>query len=429
MRRIFAVAVVAASVARAEAVPPTLQDLADQNQALKAQVEAQQKRIEQLEARLEALERPNAAPAKPAATPASAEVEPTRPETSALSAAAGEAAALRVSGEAGFAYFQTGRDGTYPKGEFRVDEARIYLDAPVSGSVYFHGEIDPATREASNGNLSVGGLYAEVEDLPLGLNVRAGRIDIPFGEEYERRTVMDNPLVAHSLSDLWGFDEGVEVFGSSNAFSYVASLLDGDLNSVNRAHSSLSGTVRVGYDPNSTWGIGASAMRTGWLNGAQSELSALWFANGFFVALPKATSFDADLAEFDVHAAWGKSQLRAAVGVAAYQDNGPAANRRHFTYGYIEDVQPLIDSLSASLRWSAIAVPHGYPLVGQGASGPYLFGNILTTQLERLSFGFDYQFADPVLLKVDYSPEWGKTTNAGKRDNEQFFSTELGVKF
>ena len=42
-------------------------------------------------------------------------------------------------------------------------------------------------------------------------------MNLPFGEEYQVRNAIDNPLVTHSLSDVWGIDEGVQVYGTLGA--------------------------------------------------------------------------------------------------------------------------------------------------------------------------------------------------------------------
>ena len=61
------------------------------------------------------------------------------------------------------------------------------------------------------------------------LNVRAGRIDVPFGEEYLMRDAIDNPLISHSLPDIWGVDEGIELYGAAGKFSYVVAVQNGGI--------------------------------------------------------------------------------------------------------------------------------------------------------------------------------------------------------
>lgn len=35
---------------------------------------------------------------------------------------------------------------------------------------------------------------------------------------------MENPLISHSLSDLWGIDPGVELYGTVGDFNYVVAV-------------------------------------------------------------------------------------------------------------------------------------------------------------------------------------------------------------
>ena len=107
-----------------------------------------------------------------------------------------------------------------PNSTFRIDEARLFVEAPVWDDIYFYTELDLATRESTSLMLNVGELYLDFEnvsklwDRERLLNFRAGRFYIPFGEEYTRRFAIDNPLISHSVSDIWGSDDGVEIYGN-----------------------------------------------------------------------------------------------------------------------------------------------------------------------------------------------------------------------
>ncbi len=133
---------------------------------------------------------------------------------------------VALSGEGGVGFFRTGSQGANPYSDFRVDEAKLFVEAPLWESVYFYSELDVVTREANDEFFHLGELYVDFErvlrrwDWDHALNVRAGRINIPFGEEYQSRRVIDNPLVSHSLSDVWGVDEGVEAYGALGNFQF-----------------------------------------------------------------------------------------------------------------------------------------------------------------------------------------------------------------
>ncbi len=401
---------------------PTLSDILDQNRRLEEQIAKQQKVIESLQERVSGLEA-GKSPSSPGA------MENEEP--------AGATPTVRISAEAGFAYFQSGSDGVYSGGFFRVDEARLYLDASVWKDVYFHSELDLVTREANDNDPHFGELYATVDNLSGHwdqdnlVNLRIGRFNIPFGEEYQTRTAIANPLISHSLSDIWGFDSGIEAYGSEGKFDYAAAVLDGGVNILKSGNTGKSFAGRIGYG-SGPWRVSGSAMSTGHLNPNVDELSAVWMGNGFFrsiSATPGNSHFWADLAEVDASASWSRGHLKAAAGRAWYDDDVAPGDSRRLDYFYLEGVQFLVKDLFAAVRFSRISAPNGYFLTGQGSMADYLFGNTLTTELDRLSLGLGYEFAPPVILKVEYSPEWGRTTTGESRDNANLFSTELAVKF
>lgn len=416
----------------ADAIDPAeIRQLIEQNRRLQAEVASQQRTIEDLRSRVNAIEQ--------ASTNNQRELQNLEDQAAPVPAsepppvADSPGQAVRISAETGFAFFASGSDGLYANGEFKIDDAKVFLEAPISKDLYFHAELDLQTRESEDNNFHLGEIYAEYE-LPDGsFNLRVGRMYIPFGEEYQVRGVMDNPLVSHSLSDLWGMDEGVEIFGSLGKFSYFGAVQDGGINTLRNYHSDKSVALRAGYDPTSRAHFSASAMRTGHLNPTLDELSALWFGNGFFRALgPNATTteFWANLAELDGSVHWRDGHLKAAGGLVQFDDNNPAANdTRHLSYYYIEGVQHLSDPLYGAVRFSQINAPGGYPIAGQGSMSEYFFTNIMTSSISRVTVGLGYSFSAPTLLKIEYSPEWGNTTTGEHRDEENLFSTELAVKF
>jgi hypothetical protein len=122
-----------------------------------------------------------------------------------------------LSGEGGVGFQKTGPEGFSPNSSFTVEEARLFLEAPVWKDVYFYSEVDLATPENNNAQVNLGELYVDFENVSQlwgrddQLNVRVGKMNIPFGEEYLTRYAIDNPLILDSVSDLWGFDPGLEI--------------------------------------------------------------------------------------------------------------------------------------------------------------------------------------------------------------------------
>src|SRR5690242_20221001 len=179
-----------------------LRELRQQNQALQEQLRQQQLQIESLTRRVTEIQnadsrRNEALNNQPSEDRQSGQPQSMRPLN---------LSKINISGEGGVAFFETGNEGMSPHAEFRVDEARLFLEAPVWGDVYFFSELNLITREASDLSLQLGELYLDVENVSQlwnrdrMLNLRIGRMYTPFGEEYQVRYAIDNPLISHSLS-------------------------------------------------------------------------------------------------------------------------------------------------------------------------------------------------------------------------------------
>lgn len=344
---------------------------------------------------------------------------------------------VNLSGEGGVAFFNTGEEGFAPHSEFRVDEARLFVEAPIWKEVYFYSDIDLATRENTDLKLYLGELYLDFQDASQlwgrddQFNVRAGRMNVPFGEEYLTRYAIDDPLISHSLSDLWGVDPGVEAYGSLGKFGYVLAVQNGGGSGVQDFDGDKSVAGKISFDPNRNWHFSVSGMRTGDLNAQQDMTSAEWFGTGFFQSLgsPATTTFHADLVEGDVRARWSSGHVSVFGGYARYGDNDPAAdNGRDIFYYSVEGEQQLPHKFYAAARFSEILSDKGVPIVGYGnRSGEYF--SDLTTELWRLSLGIGYRFSDRLVVKTEYSFERGKEVSGELRDDEDFFGTEAAFKF
>jgi hypothetical protein len=431
---VAAVMLASSLFADAPVTDASVRELIEQNRRLEAQVRDQQAVIDKLHAEMKTVqttsERHDRELQKLQET-----VDAPQP---AIAAPAHENATLRLSGELELAWFRTGSAGSYPNSEFRVGDAKLFLEAKVWQDVYAFSEIYLMTRETNVEAVQLGELYVDFENVSGRwgadqlLNVRVGRFNIPFGEEYQVRSVLLNPLISHSLTDLWGVDEGMEVFGASGKLSYVLAVQNGGHSLLHDYDADKSWTARLGYDPTSWLHLSASAMRTGAL--AKGDvLSEVWFANGFFRALGSPTTtntFHADLYELDAATHWKSGKLAVAAGWVKFNDDDTTANNsRTMNYHLIEGTQQITEKLFAAARYSAIRVPRGYPLVGWGAFGTYFYSGVLTEKLERLSVGLGYRMGPPLVLKFEYSIERGRLTIGRDRDHEDFIGTEVGLKF
>jgi hypothetical protein len=408
-----------------------LQALQQQNELLQSQLHQQQELIESLRRDVAGIHEANEARDTEVKNEKGAAQEPAEaPKSSGFNFGK-----VHFSGEGGAGFFETGSQGYSPNAEFHVDEAKLFLDAQVWGDVYAFAELNLATREQPDVMLHLGEFYVDVEDISKlwgrtgQLNARIGRLDTPFGEEYLTRDVIDNPLISHSLSDFWGVDEGLEVYGTLGKFNYVLAVQNGGLPDTRDFTADKSVIGRISFDADSHLHLSLSGMRTGDLNASKDTLSAEWFANGFFHALGAGSLFHANLVEGDAEWKWPSGHAKAFGGYIRYDDNDPTANNARDMYYYsVEGIQNITRKFYAGVRLSEIFAPHGFPLVGNGDSDTYLFGP-LSDRMWRLSLGLGYRFNQHFVVKTEYSLERGSQVGGGTRDHEDLFATEAVFGF
>jgi hypothetical protein len=348
---------------------------------------------------------------------------------------------IHFSGEAGAGFFDTGDEGMYPNSEFRLDEAKLFVEAQIISDVYVFGELNLMTREEGDDNVSIGEMYIEFENLSKlwnqenALNARAGRMDLPFGEEYQTRDVIDNPLITHSLSDIWGVDEGVEVYGTIGRLEYTFAVQNGSDPATRDFNSDKAVIGRILYRPVSKFHASFSAMRSGKIDVEQDQYTAIWFGNSLFHLLaPEYSSpiFRVNGLEGDGHFQWNRGYVHAAGGRFEYNDE-TSGNQRKMYYYQIEAQEDLSQRRGnvwyVAGRFSRIDADPEFPIIGNGSyQNYYNYGNE-SKFLWRLSLGSGYRIRRNYLLKAEYSFERGKQVDGTKRNHEDFFSIVVAAKF
>ena len=351
---------------------------------------------------------------------------------------------FHISGEGGGALFHTGPEGEFPNDEFRVDEARLFVEAAVWDDVYVFGEVNLLTREAFSEDLELGELYVQFENVSKLwnqdqlLNVRLGRFDIPFGEEYLTRDAIDNPLISHSLSDLWGIDEGIEAYGSYRWIEYVFAVQNGGDSILHdfTADKSISGRITLKATPALHFSF--SGMRTGEIDAHKDQFAALWFGNRL-LSVPGSTeattAFRANVFEGDGHFQWQSGHLHVAGGRLDYRDDNTARDlARDIRYFQTEAIQNIASSrqqtLYGGVRFSKMTSAGGFPIIGN-ADADLFYGDYieLTDRIWNLAFGLGYRIGRHVLLKTEYNIEHGRLVDGSKREKENFFGAEAAFKF
>jgi len=401
-----------------------VQLLREQNAILQQQLQKQSQSLDALTQKVRGLEAANT------------ERENAGAENSGLAESGFNLGKAVLSGEGGVGFQKTGSEGFSPNSSFTVEEARLFLDAPVWKDVYFFSEVDLATPENNSAQVNLNELYVDFENVSQlwgrddQLNVRVGKLDIPFGEEYLTRHAIDNPLILNSVSDFWGVNPGVEIYGALEKFSYCVAVQNGGGSGLQDDNDDKAVAGRISFDPNRHWHFSMSGMRTGNINAQNSGLSAEWFGNGFFQSIgsPATTTFHVNAVELDTTARWAGGYVKAFGGFAQYGDNDPTrGNGRDIFYYSAEVVQNLPKNFYAVTRLSEAIAANGYPIVGNGSAGEYF--SALTTDLWRLSLGLGYRFCDRLIIKTEYAFEGGRQVNGESRNQENFFGTEVAFKF
>jgi hypothetical protein len=408
-------------------VEKQLQQLKESNDLLRQQLQKQQQTIDELSKKVSSIAEPEKESGKPL---------PQKEDVQAAPKSLGfQLGRVRFTGEGGAGFFRSGPAGIFPNSEFRIDEAKLFVEAPLWNDTYFFSELNLTQREDPGDALQLGELYVDFENVSRLwhqdklVNLRIGRMDIPFGEEYLVRDSIDNPLITHSLSDIWGVDEGVELYGSSGKFSYVAAVQNGSHPSKADYNGDKSISARVSLDLLPSVHLSLSAMRTGALDTAGDQSSELWFGNGFIHPISVGTtSFHADVIEGDFQYRLPQGHLKAAGGWVSYGDNHVPHNRRDMYYYYLEATQKLTRHLYLAGRWSQIFAPNGSPIMANGNYYDYVLNN-LTKSIWRLSLGAGWRFSDNLALKAEYMFENGKTTTGQSRSRENMFATEIVFRF
>lgn len=412
-----------------------LDELRRQNQALQEQLRQQGAQIEALTRKVNEMQ---ATGAERGRESQAAESEGKDVESGSRRPGALTFGNIHISGEGGAAFFHTGSEGMFPNGEFRIDEARLFIEAPIWKDVYFYSELNLMTREASDLTLQLGELYVDVENVSKvwgqdrQLNLRLGRMYTPFGEEYQNRYAIDNPLISHSLSDVWGVDEGIELYGKLGRLSYAVAVQNGGPSGVRDFSSDKSVAGRIGFDPAQWLHLSVSALRTGELKPPGDYWSELWFGNGWFAPYgsEQTTEYHANLLEGDVEVRFPHGHLRAFGGYARYDDNDPTANNGRDIYYYsLELVHDLTRKLYGGVRFSQILAEHGFPIAGHGDPDEYLNSGTLTKELWRLSLGLGYRWNQNFVTKMEYSFERGKEVSGESRTHEDLFAIEAAFRF
>lgn len=420
------------SLLQGQSQEATLRELLEQNRLLRDQARAQQTQINELKQRIEQLAVSQSEhDEKWASIQAASKEVPIPADT--------PDRRVIISGQGAFSYTDAQSRGELSKAGFRVDDARVYIESQIRRNTYLFGELILTQRQTKDDAFHLGEFYLDLENL-FGdsvadrlVNLRVGRLGIPFGLEYLHRYPIHNPLITHSVSDFWGIDEGVEAYGESGRVSYVLAVQNGGVSQLRDFNRDKSVTVRISWKPLRELQLSLSGFRTGRLDRAQDNTSEMWIGNAFFRAIGKATStntYQAELGQFDASWTWASGSLSGAAGRGSYDDDDSTAdNGRSFKFYQTQLVQDIWSKLYSAIRYSSLSSNRGYYLQGLGNYKDYFRGETLTRRISRFALGLGYRFSPDLIFKVEHTWEDARKENGDKRPDENQVAAEVAVRF
>ena len=350
---------------------------------------------------------------------------------------------FRLSGNTDLAFLRGERHSPAPDGRFKVENARVFLDSGIGeglhlGELQLAGEMSlyvewDAVREHAFGN-RVGSLYLRLDSL-FGLdrlNLKVGRVLVPFGEEYVRLSEQrpENPLISFSAAAPYGWDRGALVFGTDarTRLHYVAGVMVGDGDWRVGFHRETQANGKLAWEPTAWSYVSVSGLHTGQL-GARDRVGAATLELGetqirSFGAESDVPNFEhgvrihddpehrmtMNAGEADVIFAasdWGRLWFN--YGRVAIRSHGSSRYDRDLNYGTAEGILGLgrffhaLDKVYLAGRYSVIGTfdaDQGY-LLDASTGGDALGFN--TKRVSVFSVGVGYRLTRYLTLKSEYS--------------------------
>ena len=350
---------------------------------------------------------------------------------------------VRASGNADFGFEGGERHAPVGEGGFAVQNARLFVDVDLesgergapsflgSPSLYFEWDF---IRDSGLRNRP-GSLYLRLDRLAQQrwLNLKLGRMPIPFGEEYLRFSEgrPDNPFMTFSAAAPYQWDEGVMLFGSFGdaRVSYQLAAMDGDDAMAVNTDSAPAWAGKLSFDPRSWLHVSLSGIHTGSLGSddlaARSSLEfgdshvvplgaiggVQAFQDGAAIAPDPVRRLDGLAAwEGDVILSWPElGRLWLSYGGASVDGAGASSYDRDFRYGLAELVfelarlSPALERAYLGGRYSAIGTfdrDEGYAFAAENG-GDDLGFNTRAARVAQLVFG--YRVRERLTFKLEYS--------------------------
>jgi hypothetical protein len=140
---------------------------------------------------------------------------------------------IDISGFGAVWFADSGADGTRPHAGFVIKETTLFVEAEAWEDISFFFEVQTSPLQQDHeSSVRTGEVYLHFHNVLKKwgdglLGIKAGRIDIPFGEEYLWQDAPDNSLISNSAAYPWLWDEGILFYGRMRGVGWLTAITDG----------------------------------------------------------------------------------------------------------------------------------------------------------------------------------------------------------
>ncbi len=355
---------------------------------------------------------------------------------------------IEIHGFGAAGYYDTESDATRDFGGFEIKEASLFFEADVWEDIALFFELQ-TNRLGKDEQLFVrtGELYAHFRNIELGdmptFGVKAGRFDIPFGEEYLWQDAIDNPLITNSAAYPYGWDEGILIYSEFNGLNWILAVTDGtDARSIEE-NADKAVNLKLYGNPVEPLYLSTSLMYNG-----KASKSAIEFGGSHFqpvgashqssAGISTSQQINSAMIEFDAkysfHTADFNGYLAASLGGASQDDNDSSFDRDLLWFS----VEPFIsyqNTWYAVARYSEIGTydnMEGYHFDGKTFAGGNSTFGYDTMRFRRLAFGLGWMPNPRVRAKLEIGQDWFHlidTSTLSAKNNRKFIGAEVALGF
>ena len=324
---------------------------------------------------------------------------------------------FELSGFGAFGFIDSGETGTTPEGGFQIQEATIFVETDIwrNSSIFVEVQTNRLGADESKfiRTAEVYGHFRDLIETPsLNMGLKAGRIDIPFGEEYLAQDAPDNPLISFSAAYPYGWDEGILLYGDAWGVGWIAAVTDGTDDRSIEDNSEKAYNLKLYGDLLPRLYVSGSLMKNG-----DASKSAVEFGGSHFqpvgashqstAGASASPHVDALLYEFDALVRLGREGSGGYVSGAfgqATQDDSDDTFDRDFRWHTIEGLASGWRNVYVAARYSEIGTydsARGWHFDGKPTAGGNGAFGYDVERFRRLSFGVGWDPNPQVRLKVE----------------------------